>query len=146
MRRGKVTSLASDYRGRGEGVECVTVVRSSALPGLEVWDVRESSRRWTSYKTTYSFCALTRSVVPGEQLWRYRGAVYAMTARSAKLVEPNELHATLRTSPTSFLSLELESERLNELCRDHPRNRRGTSVRFRVGQLDDPGAVTNLLV
>jgi AraC-like DNA-binding protein len=114
--------------------ESLRVVRLHALPGVETWDTCSSGRLWTVFHTAYHFCAAWHSLQPGQQLWRYRGEVHSMTHGSTMLLEPGELHATLRSPPSRFVVVGLDPA----FVASHVEALLGKkSLHFRKGQIDD---------
>jgi AraC-like DNA-binding protein len=88
-------------------VEQITVHRSRALPGVELWSIRNSSRPWTVLQSTFTFGIAER--VPGELHWRGGGRSAALTPATTFLVEPEELQTTVRTGGAADLDFLLVS-------------------------------------
>jgi AraC-like DNA-binding protein len=114
--------------------ESLRVVRLRGLPGVETWDACSSGRLWTVFHTSYHFCATWQSLQPGQQLWRYRGAQHSMTHGSTMLLEPGELHATLRSPPAQFVVVGLDPSYVAA----HAEALLGKqALHFRTGQVDN---------
>lgn len=72
-------------------------------PGMELMAVNDAGRLWTAYHETYVFCWAPWQA--GEQAWGYRGHRYAASASTTMLIEPGEVHRTLRSSAARFYLL-----------------------------------------
>jgi AraC-like DNA-binding protein len=122
-------------RDAGAPPERVTVARSREHPGLEVWLVTDSERLWTVFHTTLTLCATLTETARGQQLWRYRGDEYSMLSDSVMVLEPGEIHQTLRAPRASFIVVRIEEPLLATLADPDDAGGRG---RVMPAQVDDP--------
>jgi AraC-like DNA-binding protein len=121
--------------------ERVVIVRPAALDGIELWNVQDSKRKWTIHHEAYTFCAVDRWLEPDRnQSWWYRRRTHSMTKTSMMLLEPGELHRTLRVPRSDFRVLIVEPEFVHELLGE-PDERH--LFHFREGQHTDPCLVAS---
>ncbi|MDR3670687.1 MAG: AraC family ligand binding domain-containing protein [Holophaga sp.] len=91
-----------------ETLEQIIWLRSPALPGVELLDVRNSVRRWNVFHERYTVCSLLDG---GNSRWHYRGRSQAFYPGSLGLFEPGEAHnTTLVNGPGNFQVLIVSPE------------------------------------
>lgn len=76
--------------------EEITLHRARALPGVELWSIRNSTRPWAVLQSTYTFGIAER--LGGELVWRGAGRVAPLSLASTVLIEPGELQAAVRVA------------------------------------------------
>lgn len=128
--------------GIAAAMERFTVVRAADLPGYEVFDVRGSTRRWQVFHTVFDFCVPNQSIQRGEQRWAYRGRTYEGCGSSTMIMEPGELHCTVKVArPADFLVLRADEATIRELTLELGHR----PLHFRAGQVDDARAYHAIL-
>lgn len=111
--------------------ERLQILRPSDLPGVELWSVNNCIRYWSIYHRTYTFCVSEKTAVT----WKYRRQSYDLTPRSTMLMEPGEIHSTIRKPfPTTFRMVFIEPQVFKQYAGDQSRLR---DPHFLGGQLDD---------
>jgi AraC-like DNA-binding protein len=84
-----------DPGGQGESI---AFSRPPELPGVEVISVEHSARRWRVFHDTYA--VVTILDVSGRSLeWFYRHKIYGTQAANVMLIEPGEVHASMKITP-----------------------------------------------
>ena len=74
--------------------EVVNLHRARALPGVELWSIRNSVRSWAVLQSTYTFGVAER--LGGELIWRAGQRSGALSLASTVLIEPGELQVASR--------------------------------------------------
>ena len=121
--------------------ERVLLRRPPELPGVEHWRAEASTRLWTVYHQTYTFCVADRS--DAEQSWLYRRQAYGMKIGvSTMLIEPGEVHVTTKVGLADFRVLQIDPAAIEREFADEPRR---PGRHFRAGQTDDPAVARALL-
>lgn len=111
--------------------ERLHILRPSDLPGVELWSVKECIRYWNIYHRTYTFCVSEKTAVT----WKYRRQSYDLTPRSTMLMEPGEIHSTIKKPfPTTFRMVFIEPHVFKQYAGDQNRLR---DPHFLDGQIDD---------
>jgi AraC-like DNA-binding protein len=75
--------------------------------------VADRGRLWTAYHETYVFCCAHLQTT--DQAWRYRGRRYGATTATTMLIEPGEVHRTLRGGRAAFHLLFVEARTVEDL-------------------------------
>lgn len=102
----------------GAGPGTIGFVRFEELPGVEVMDVRQVSRKWSYFHETFTFCLVSRVDDARDIGWRYRQATHQMRPEGVQLMEPGELHANVDVAPhADFRVLLLCPALVLDLCR-----------------------------
>jgi AraC-like DNA-binding protein len=116
--------------------ERLSVHQVGALPGVEFWTVRDSTRHWAVHHDTF-----TASLVVGRPSinaeWSYRGLKQTVSHGWMQLMEPGEAHRTTKLSePASFFVIHWQPEVLRQASESL-----GASgqVHLKHSQLDHPG-------
>lgn len=106
---------------RAGHLERITLLRNGALPGLEVWDARDSLRQWKVFHETFAVCSRAPGYV-GSSSWRYRGREHEMTLTTQRIFEPGLAHQTLRLHgpPASFFVVLLDPDVVTDLLGEAP--------------------------
>ena len=115
--------------------ERVSVVRSTAIPDVELLVIDNSARPWQVYHETYTFAAarMTRTVAD----WWYRGKLYTATPNVAALLEPGEMHVTKRVyAPADLTAIQIQPRVIIEAARELGL---GTTPHFSSAQCQVPG-------
>jgi AraC-like DNA-binding protein len=84
-------------------VEVINLYRARALPGVELWSIRNSMRPWAVLQSTYTFGVAER--LGGELVWRAGQRTGALSLASTLLVEPDELQVATRVAGPVDLDL-----------------------------------------
>ncbi len=100
------------------GDAVVEVLRRDRQTGIEVWAVKDQGRLWTAYHDTYAFCWAQRQWT--EQAWTYRHRRYAASTQTTMLIEPGEIHRTVRGGPVEFFLLFVQPAAVQEAFNPHP--------------------------
>lgn len=76
--------------------EMVEWQRPVDLPGVEILLAERSRRLWRIYHETYTICTLRDC---DQSVWGYRGKVHSASTGDAMLMEPGEVHVTMKLLP-----------------------------------------------
>jgi len=74
--------------------EEISFSRPPKLPGVELLSVKNNRRCWRWFHETYSICTLLRI---GGTRWTYRGRIHEAGQGGLMMLEPGEVHNTLKT-------------------------------------------------
>jgi AraC-like DNA-binding protein len=96
--------------------------------GMELWKVHDRGRLWTTFHETYVFCWAHH--ISAEQAWLYRGKRYAATTQTTMLIEPGEVHRTIKSGPAGFHLLWVKPSLVATFLDSHP-------LHFREGQTSE---------
>lgn len=89
--------------------ETIDIFRPNQIPGAEVWTVRNSSRKWAHFHSTYTFCPIIRADKGAD--WKYRKWRNFSTQGDIMMMEPGETHVNLTSAGNgSFFVLLLDPE------------------------------------
>jgi AraC-like DNA-binding protein len=78
--------------------ERIAFLRPPELPGVEVMSVDHFTRHWRVFYDTYA--VVTMLDVSGRSIeWLYRRKIYRTEAKSIMLIEPGEVHASVKITP-----------------------------------------------
>ena len=120
--------------GRTPTKERFVLARTPGLPAFEVFDIKNSTRQWKVFHTLFDFCVPNKSVQRGEQRWAYRGRDYEGRGTSTMIMEPGEVHRTIKVArPADFLVLRVEEKAMTELTLELGHG----AAHFRTGQIED---------
>lgn len=105
----KSAAKTDSKRKMSEAVERISFSRPPDMPYMEIMSVENSDRRFSVFHTTYTICS---NFTSGGADWIYRGRCESGHGRMLMLMEPGEIHRTLRlyTSSESFRVLYLDSD------------------------------------
>lgn len=118
--------------------ERLQILRPSDLPGVELWSVSNCIRYWSIYHRTYTFCVSEKTAVT----WKYRRQSYELTPRSTMIMEPGEIHNTIKKPfPTTFRMVFIEHQVFRQYAVSQSCSR---DPHFSDGQIDDDD-IANLL-
>lgn len=95
------------------GDATATVVQRDRRAGMELWSVSDRGRLWTAYHETYVFCWAHQQL--SDQAWFYRGRRYSATTQTTMLIEPGEIHRTIRGGLAGFHLLWLQPDVVPQL-------------------------------
>jgi AraC-like DNA-binding protein len=114
--------------------ETVTLTRPASVPGVELWTVTHSARKWTVHHEAYAFCVVDRYGDGPKQSWWYRRREYSASLESVLLLEPGELHVTKVLPIADFRVLMIQPWLAAKLLGPFSAAR---GMHFRLGQYDD---------
>jgi hypothetical protein len=78
--------------------ERIAFSRPPELPGVDVMSVEHSARRWSVFHDTYA--VVTILDVSGRSIeWLYRRKIHRTEAKNIMLIEPGEVHASVKITP-----------------------------------------------
>ena len=81
----------------GQG-ERIAFLQPPELPGVDVMSVEHSARRWRVFHDTYA--VVTILDVSGRSIeWLYRRKIHRTEAKNIMLIEPGEVHASMKITP-----------------------------------------------
>ena len=82
--------------------ERIEISRPPALPGVEILLVDHSTRRWRVFHETYSIATILDASGRGFE-WSYRGKNHYTEAANVTLIEPGEVHTSMKVRPVTNL-------------------------------------------
>jgi AraC-like DNA-binding protein len=89
--------------------ETINIFRPHQIPGTEIWTIRNSSRKWAHFHSTYTFCPIFRADKGAD--WKYRNWRNFSTQRDIMMMEPGETHVNLTSAGNgSFFVLLIDPE------------------------------------
>ena len=128
-------SSATDERR----VEEIAMQRATALPGVELWSIRHSTRTWAVLNSRYTFGVAEK--VTGSVHWRCAGRVAPLTLASTVLSEPGELQVATRVDGPVDLDFLLIGPAALQQEFDRDLSDETQPFRFANARLEDAGLV-----
>jgi AraC-like DNA-binding protein len=120
-------------------VEVISLHRARALPGVELWSIRNSVRPWAVLQSTYTFGVAER--LGGEVVWRAGQRTGALSLASTVLVEPDELQVATRVDGPVDLDLMMVDPAAAQREFDRDLNDDVRPHHFESSRLEDVGLV-----
>jgi AraC-like DNA-binding protein len=130
---------AADFVAKATAEEEITLHRSRALPGVELWAIRGSTRPWTVLQSTYTFGVAER--LSGEIVWRAGQRTSSLSLASTVLVEPGELQIATRVDGPADLAFMLVEPAALQKEFDRDLSDENRPHHFGSSKLDDIGLV-----
>lgn len=89
--------------------ETIDIFRPNQIPGAEIWTIGNSSRKWSHFHSTYTFCPIFRADKGAD--WKYRGWRNFSSQGDIMMMEPGETHVNLTPAGNgSFFVLLLDPD------------------------------------
>ena len=132
--RPNASELQKTLRRRGLPVrqERLNVIRSSALPGIEILIAYDSFHPWRIYNSTYALCACRTAATD----WRYRRRVHTLQDGGTMLLQAGEAHANTYVHKYSdFKALFIEPALVQQAAHELASPK---SCHFKAAQTEDP--------
>jgi AraC-like DNA-binding protein len=129
-------------REESQIIEKVNIQFPAQLPGVELWNVKNSSRLWTVYHMSYEFSCV--DTFHGYPDWYYRGKYHSMGPNSVMIMEPGEFHRTTSFRGERTGNFHVVSIDSSIIAKAFSGLEIRPNLHFNKGNLDDPKTVLAL--
>jgi AraC-like DNA-binding protein len=116
--------------------ERIEISRPAALPGVGIMVVEHSTRRWRVFHENYSIGTVLDASGSGFE-WSYRGKTHYTEAKNVTLIEPGEVHVSMKVKPaTNFRVLYVDPSLLARQAKEMAIA--SSTPHFRFANITDP--------